>query len=315
MIDVSHYLLNEHHTKDIPNELLNGKKSTSINLSAKNLKSIPRNISLFKDLKYLDFSINYLTDVCALPDSLKYVILNFNKLFKLPKHFFELKNIEIIQLNTIIYQIFNKIESLPCTISKLINLKYINISGNKLADFPYRCKDLINLKELDLCNNYIVNIEPICEINNLEYLHLRNNKITEITNNIGNLKNLICLNLSGNNISNLPKEIIKCEKLKELCLSLNQITNFDLICGIKAIMFLYIDNNQISGIPDNIGNLENLEELVLSSNNISFLPKSLINCKNLLKLDLRDNKIIYISNELLEMLITLRYLNLKGNDF
>lgn len=106
MIDVSHYLLNEHHTKDIPNELLNGKKSTSINLSAKNLKSIPRNISLFKDLKYLDFSINYLTDVCALPDSLKYVILNFNKLVKLPKHFFELKNIEIIQLNTIIYQMY-----------------------------------------------------------------------------------------------------------------------------------------------------------------------------------------------------------------
>ncbi|EQB62293.1 leucine-rich repeat protein, partial [Vairimorpha apis BRL 01] len=189
MIDVSHYLLNEHHTKDIPNELLNGKKSTSINLSAKNLKSIPRNISLFKDLKYLDFSINYLTDVCVLPDSLKYVILNFNKLVKLPEHFFELKNIEIIQLKynnlsdvselieklsklTSIDISFNKIESLPCSICKLINLKYINISGNKLTDFPYRCKDLINLKELDLCNNYIVNIEPICEINNLEYLHL-----------------------------------------------------------------------------------------------------------------------------------------------
>ena len=61
--------------------------------------------------------------------------------------------------------------------------------------------------------------------------------------------------------------------------------------------------------------MENLEELVLSSNNISFLPKSLINCKNLLKLDLRDNKIIYIPNELLEMLSTLRYFNLKGNDF
>ncbi|EQB62363.1 leucine-rich repeat protein [Vairimorpha apis BRL 01] len=226
MIDVSHYLLNEHHTKDIPNELLNGKKSTSLNLSAKNLKSIP--------------------------NSLKYVILNFNKLVKLPKHFFGLKNIEIIQLKynnlsdvseligklsklTSIDISFNKIESLRCSISKLINLKYINISGNKLKDFPYRCKDLCNLKELDLCNNFIVNIEPICEINNLEYLHLRN--------------------------------------------------------------------------------LENLEELVLSSNNISFLPKSLINCKNLLKLDLHENKISFIPNELLEMLNTLRYLDLKGNDF
>ncbi|EQB60642.1 small gtp-binding protein [Vairimorpha apis BRL 01] len=141
-------------------------------------------------------------------NSLKYVILNFNKL---------LKNIENYSIK--------------------INLKYINISGNKLTDFPYRY----------LCNNYIVNIEPICEINNLEYLHLRNNKITEITNNIGNLKNLIncvCsimflyiennqisgisdnignleeLVLSSNNISFLTKSLINCKNLLKLDLQI-----------------------------------------------------------------------------------------------
>ena len=95
-------------------------------------------------------------------------------------------------------------------LKNLNNLEILYIDReNKIKDIT-SLSNLINLKTLDLSGNQIEDITPLSNLTNLKSLNLSENKIKDITS-LKNLDNLIIngsINLNYNNISNSNEELI-----------------------------------------------------------------------------------------------------------
>ena len=110
-----------------------------LNLSSKNLKSVPMDIFNQPDLVQLDLSRNLLTG--SLPTEvaklqyLKVLDLSNNKFTSVPPELGNLRNLEVLNLSN------NLITSLPYELGNLSNLKVLNISGNEYSE-----KDLLVIK-------------------------------------------------------------------------------------------------------------------------------------------------------------------------
>ncbi len=107
-----------------------------------------------------------------------------------------------------------------------------------------------------------------------EKLHLINNSINEIPDEIKNLKELKELEISNNNLTSFPESILKLNKLRELNLSYNHIRE----------------------IPEEINKLNKLREFNISNNNLTRIPNSLINLPSISGLNAQNNTIDSILN-------------------
>jgi len=101
----------------------------------------------------------------------------------------------------------------------------------------------------------------------------------EFPNQILEFKNLENLILRGNQLKDLPIEIKKLKKLKELSLGQNPIQNFEKLF-------------------ESISGLKNLEELDLEMTGIKSIPKSILKLKKL--------KTLYLWNNPIDSLETIR---------
>ena len=68
-------------------------------------------------------------------------------------------------------------------------------------------------------------MEKVCQLNQLEYLDLGVNNITEVSPNIDQLRNLKHLDLRDNKIVKLPEGFSNCTGLVHLYLTGNQLTS------------------------------------------------------------------------------------------
>lgn len=182
--------------------------------------------------------------------------------------------------------IFNDIEYLPKSISKLQNLEVINLDHNKLKQLPDEFCNLQNLKQLLVSENYITNLpECIGKLSNLNILSADLNDIKVIPRSIGNCSELESLILDGNFLQTLPEEISKLNKLK----------------------ILRLCKNNISELPKSINELEKLEKLELSnSRNYSFLDKTANRTPRM------KNDLIAVP-ESISLLENLKFIDFEGN--
>ncbi|VUZ51944.1 unnamed protein product [Hymenolepis diminuta] len=137
-------------------------------------------------------------------------------------------------------------------IGRLVNLKVLNVSGNKLEHLP---GDLSHLSKLEILN-------------------ASHNRMTTFLNspnsiNLSSLRHLRTVDLSNNQLTEFPLE---------LCFS-------DIPLDI-----LDLSKNKISLIPDAISPLQVIE-LNLCENEISVISESLSKCPRLKVLRLAHNKI------------------------
>ena len=216
---------------------------------------------------------------------------------------------------------------IPDELTELINLEYLNLSGNNLEDSIPSLQNMTLLKYLNLSENNLSGPIPneIGSLTNLEYLNLSKNADTwggmpiggisgSIPDEIGNLENLLYLNFSQNNLSgSIPSSIGNLLNLDSLDLSMNFQTDW------------LIPVSGIDSIPPEIGELINLKSLNLSSCFISTFPSEISNLQLLEKLNLSFNRslanIEYVSigtdsassifNTIFE-LTSLEHLNLKN---
>ena len=182
----------------------------------------------------------------------------------------------------------------------IIECNVLSIEENKLNHLPeYFMNGIKGIKKLNCSKNEFKQIPNIVfNHDSIKVLIFSENKLSEISQSLGNLNNLTELNLSKNNLSKFPN-VSNLENLQLVDLSYNCFTIFTKELIALKTHTLIINNNLISEFDSNVI-LENFEFPGWNSNKI------------LKNLDLSYNKLTVIQPELLKQ-SSIALLNLKGN--
>ncbi|XP_022914267.2 protein artichoke [Onthophagus taurus] len=177
-------------------------------------------------------------------------------------------------------------------------LEYVNVSHNKLEDLRDLINDLAGLYELDVGYNKLKRFIPFLP-NGLEYLHLKNNDISNLPDKksqILELPYLKLLDLSGNKIKYIEENgLRKLIGLKKLFLGNNLIRNVNNAAfgGLINLEILDLQRNQLNQIPQYLFyELVQLKALNLKRNKLIEVEKNVFNNNGYLKMiDLSENQI------------------------
>lgn len=139
--------------------------------------------------------------------------MSFNNLVHLPTDIgYELSNLQVLYLQ------YNKIQSLPASITEMRSLRHLSAHFNELQGLPPLIGKLKNLETLNLSSNFT--------------------DLTELPHTIGDLTELRELDLSINQIQALPLSFARLHKLIKLNLDQNPLVfpPMEVVCkGIEAI--------------------------------------------------------------------------------
>ncbi len=136
-------------------------------------------------------------------------LLNLRKIIVLSK----LKGIDfgkgMKSLDTLI--IYNSgLEKIPASIKCCTNLRFIDLSFNKIGEIDSQLKRLQKLEYLVMTNNKLSEIPGSISFNKeLIGLNFESNQIRKIPIEILHLPNLRVINLMGNNIDEYPSELLQ----------------------------------------------------------------------------------------------------------
>ncbi|MFX1519000.1 MAG: leucine-rich repeat domain-containing protein [Promethearchaeota archaeon] len=138
----------------------------------------------------------------------------------------------------------------------LINLKRLNLSGNKIHEIR-GLEYLTNLQELNLGYNQIQEIKGLEALSNLLVLDLKSNQINGIKG-LETLTNLQVLDLSENRIK-MIKELDELTKLQELRLPSNEIEEIKNLENLTDLLELEFRFNPIRASEEHLLELKTQE--------------------------------------------------------
>jgi len=297
--------------KSVPPDLGELTNLTWLSLSNNKITSVPKGLGELANLTVLDLSNNQLT---SLPPqlieltNLTWLNLSRNQLTSLPPQLGELSNLTWLSLSN------NQLTSLPPQLLELTNLTELHLSGNQLTSVPPELAKLTNLTVLYLSNNHLASLPPeLAKLTNLTWLYLYNNKLTSIPPQLAKLTNLTVLDLDHNQLTSLPPQLAKLTNLTELYLSENQLNSLPAEIGkLTKLTELDLFNNQLTSVPPELAKLTNLKVLSFSNNQLTSVPPELAKLTNLTWLYLSRNLFISVPTELKE-LANLTELDLSNN--
>ena len=313
----------------------NPEKITSLDLSDKDLRKLPLEISGLENLQKLDLSGNHHLDLkdaflkLSRLNNLKELNLSNNGLTYLPKEIGLLKNLTNIYLRR------NQFASPPSEIWQLKNLGLVTLKNNPLmlvnSSFGEYLKNKSDLSEseidllvnpknrtsFELSSNNLTELPiEIWQLENLEKLELRlvpNLDLQDAFLKLGKLNNLANLTIESCKLTVIPSEITQLKGLTHLYLKNNKLEDLPSSIGqLKELRYLDLSNNNLRNLPSDINSLTGLVHLDLSDNGIESLPKQIGALKNLEELNLSRNKLMSLSPKI-GRLKNLRILNLEYN--
>lgn len=246
---------------EIPDSIENLVCLKYLNLEYNNIKTVSEKIGMLKNLEMLKLECNLIESLpnsIGMLENLKSLNLSYNIMIKNPAVF---ENI-----------LFKKIQYL--------NLSYNRVYLENNCNFP-NLLAFVNLKKLDLAGNKLNNIsETIGFLINLTELNLNDNSLQYLPNCFENLTTLTILNLSINNLEYIPKYITTFTNLIDLNMASNSIKKIPKTIGnLKKLKYLILSSNKIQKVPEEIAQLTSLKILLLDYNNIETIPKQIIQMK------------------------------------
>ena len=151
-------------------------------------------------------------------------------------------------------------------------------------------------------------------LTDLADLQLSNNKLTCLSEGLGNLKHLERLGLAGNRLRSLPESIGNCVKLEGLWAHGNVLGSLPSAIGkCEWLRHLMLAGNRLRALPDGIGDLDALEELSVPGNRLRFIPETIVGCASLRTLDLHGNYIETLPDAMGKRCRSLEEVSVQGN--
>lgn len=154
------------------------------------------------------------------------------------------------------------------------SLEILDLSGNKLSDLPADLHRFQKLKRLFLTSNNFSHIPAVLSLcpalvmvsfkgnqltefaegslpEQLEWLILTDNQLTQLPNDFGRYTKLRKLAMAGNQLSSLPDSMQQCHDLGLLRLSLNQFESFpDWLFELPKLAWLALGANPACPVPE-----------------------------------------------------------------
>lgn len=299
-----------------------GEKVTQLDLSDKDLKELPELLFDLTDLEELNLEQNSLKSIPAAIGQLRNLrVLKLgyvSQLAPLPDSFYDLKNLEeleihsyyhpfsekIGQLNKLkIFRCFYSGQELPAAFNQLQNLEKLELAGSsnkeaRLTNFPSVVGDLRQLKELILTGHAFKTIPAVLsKLQNLEKLKL-SKSIGYIScfPDISMLTKLKIVHLNGGRNATYdpyPSHDLLIDILKKLPLSIEVLgidrwgknKNFDSKQSKQVVV-----RSSLKTLPATIGQFKNLRSIELDFNDLETFPDSFFELKKLEKINLNYNE-------------------------
>jgi len=299
---------------------------TRLNLSKQQLKTLPNDFKKLQNLEYLDLSLN---------------------LFQgFPEIILSLKKLQTLKLTTN-YSGSMKIYEIPAQVTRLKQLRYLDISHLPLRKEPKAIYQLRNLEVLKMKNvipivdvkktprepntggfrssmrgAYDLTLEGISHLKKLKELDISHQtwRMKTLSTEITQLTNLERLNISSNWYKSLPVGFKNLKKLKHLNLNqiINHIKNASLHLEYLGQLKLESLHLQYAKNPASILDLlsypNHIKELDLSFCDLKKLPESLLQCTQIRKLDLSYNKLTDLPQDIVGF-AQLETLDISNNSF
>lgn len=215
-------------------------------------------------------------DVFASAAELKQLNAPQNKLACLSDQFSALTALTKLDLS---YNLFNSNNNESCIdgLRQCLELKELNLSGNRIHKFPsWVSESWKNLTALNLAHSRLTTLpQPIAQLAGLTELVLRYNLLTELSPDIQNLSKLSSLNLEHNMLQKLPPEIGSLQELTVLNVNNNKLHDVpDDVCELVSLHTFLASDNEIAHLPHDFGRLVAMQVLDLTRNNLTELPDS-----------------------------------------
>lgn len=234
-------------------------------------------------------------------DQIEKILLYNNSLDSMANALTSFRNISVLDLSN------NLIRELPENLNTMVNLTQLFLRNNLLDDlsFPKTMSSMVRLRDLNLSGNRLTTIpSPVLGVVSLRNLFLGGNRLTEIPRGIKNLKRLRVFYLGGNQIRALPSEICQLANLHALILCDNQLESLpECICCLKRLECLQLHQNRLTTLPEGLIRLKSLSELSLRDNPlvVRFIREMTYQPSSLLELTARviiTNRIDYQPDDL-----------------
>ncbi|KAK9711438.1 hypothetical protein K7432_007829 [Basidiobolus ranarum] len=225
--------LSRNHLTQIPSCIISIAAQVEVlNLSHNRFTHIPEDLRLFKNLRVLDLSHNNISvgfprELPSALSNLKVLRLYGNQITELPETLGEMSELESLMLGSI-------------------------FGGNLVQTFPEKCiSKLVNLKELDLTQNQLVSLPSDIghPHSRLERLAISENQLLSLPSSVGRCRLLRSFDLSRNSLLDLPIEITDLIGLETLDLTDNKL------CVIPGDIALFMSKTTVllSGNPFTLG--------------------------------------------------------------
>jgi adenylate cyclase len=264
----------------------------SLKLANNRLTHLPPYFAIFKQLRTLNVSSNFLESfpefLCDLP-GLVDLDMSFNAVDKLPNAIGRLTNLERFVITN------NRLSgSLPDTFSQLCDLKEVDVRYNALSSIDVIAAlpmveqisadhnsvsvfegSFDKIRILRLNSNPVTRFEIKNPVPTLTTLVLSNAKLAHIADgSFERMPNLVKLVLDKNHFVSLPRHIGKLRNLEHFSIARNALSSLPPEIGCLTELRIFdVSQNNLKKLPQEIWWASKLETLNISANVLAHFPK------------------------------------------
>ncbi|KAI8097230.1 uncharacterized protein BX664DRAFT_292635 [Halteromyces radiatus] len=246
------------------------------------------NLHLLKSLRAFNNKLESLPSSFASFQHLNLLYISNNCLTKFPQVICDIPQLTYLDIS------FNKITSLPEEIGNLKKLVSFFAIANRLAGcLPSSFAQLESLQELDLRQNFITDLDVICQLPNLSILFMDYNAVSIVSSEIAHVRHL---QMSKNHLTQFNMGF--CQTPEDALYSLAD-RHIQPYAVPSVLTNLNLSNCKLSSFADDIFySTLTLEQLTLDNNTLTSLPKSIGLLQKLNRLSVQDNKLNGLPSEI-----------------